>query len=622
MFREFGKITSRSKKVLFCSFLISLLFFLFSPVADAAFVDNGDGTVTDTTTGLMWQKADDGIPRNWLEALEYAEGLELAGCNTWRLPNIKELRSIVDRSQTDPAIDTSIFSAQSDKYWSSTLFRYFKKEFVVDFLSGRMRFADPLGEVHFIRAVTGGCNLDRTAPTVVSTSPANGATGVAVNTLITAEFSEGMDPATITGATFLTNAGATPVAGTVSYSNGTATFTPSANLPSDTTYYATIKPGVKDVAGNSLAADYWWSFTTIDATPPSGSIIIDGNASYTKSTTVTLSLPATDNSGVVDSMQLSNDGVSWSAWEAYSPVKSWDLTSGDAEKTVYVKFRDATGNQSVAYSDTIILDTSGPFVTVDAVISPTNKTSQTISGTTEAGATVEVRVDTWANVCVVEVDNTTWECAISGLAEGVNTVTVKAIDEAGNFNSAGTNITVDTVAPTGSVVIENNAAWTNSRAVALNLSASDNSGVVSSMRFANVGDTWSAWEAFALNKLWSLDPGDGIKTVSVQFMDGSGNQSDIFSDTIELDTVSPSFTVDATAVIHTNVPSRTVTVTGTREADAIVNVVVDTAAMPGVSYPTAISWECAINSLVAGYNNVAITAIDGVGNESAESKVS
>lgn len=63
------------------------------------FVDNGDGTVSDRATGLMWQKADDGRSRNWQEALAYAEGLVLAGHGDWRLPSAKELQSIVDYSR-------------------------------------------------------------------------------------------------------------------------------------------------------------------------------------------------------------------------------------------------------------------------------------------------------------------------------------------------------------------------------------------------------------------------------------------------------------------------------------------------------------------------------------------
>lgn len=63
------------------------------------YVDNGDGTITDKATGLMWQKSDSGKGLNWSQALNYAEKLDLAGYSDWRLPNAKELQSIVDYSR-------------------------------------------------------------------------------------------------------------------------------------------------------------------------------------------------------------------------------------------------------------------------------------------------------------------------------------------------------------------------------------------------------------------------------------------------------------------------------------------------------------------------------------------
>lgn len=74
------------------------------------FVDNGDGTISDLATGLMWQKSDDGKSRDWEESLNYAEGLTLGNKSDWRLPNAKELQSIVDYSRSpkttnSPAID-------------------------------------------------------------------------------------------------------------------------------------------------------------------------------------------------------------------------------------------------------------------------------------------------------------------------------------------------------------------------------------------------------------------------------------------------------------------------------------------------------------------------------------
>jgi hypothetical protein len=64
------------------------------------FVDNGDGTVTDDATGLMWQQTDSGDGMQWEDALAYAEGLSLASHDDWRLPNAKELQSIVDYTRS------------------------------------------------------------------------------------------------------------------------------------------------------------------------------------------------------------------------------------------------------------------------------------------------------------------------------------------------------------------------------------------------------------------------------------------------------------------------------------------------------------------------------------------
>lgn len=103
---------------------------------------------------------------------------------------------------------------------------------------------------------------DLTPPTVVSTSPVDAASSVAINSTITATFSETIDSATISTATFTLMNGTTPVSGSVTYSGTTATFTPATSLANDTLYTATITPGVKDQSGNALPAAYTWNFTT------------------------------------------------------------------------------------------------------------------------------------------------------------------------------------------------------------------------------------------------------------------------------------------------------------------------------------------------------------------------
>jgi hypothetical protein len=97
-------------------------------------ISNGDGTVTDLSTGLMWQMADDGTSRNWKDALSYAEILSLAGYEDLRLPSSKELQSILDYTKSPqttgtPAIDddfqlTPIQDATGKQnwgfYWTAT----------------------------------------------------------------------------------------------------------------------------------------------------------------------------------------------------------------------------------------------------------------------------------------------------------------------------------------------------------------------------------------------------------------------------------------------------------------------------------------------------------------------
>ena len=78
------------------------------------FQDNGDGTVTDNATGLMWQQADSGNGMDWQSALVYAEDLELAGYNDWRLPDVKELQSIVDYTRAPNAVDAANLGAAID----------------------------------------------------------------------------------------------------------------------------------------------------------------------------------------------------------------------------------------------------------------------------------------------------------------------------------------------------------------------------------------------------------------------------------------------------------------------------------------------------------------------------
>lgn len=104
---------------------------------------------------------------------------------------------------------------------------------------------------------------DITPPNVSTTSPLNGATGIAVESSILAIFSEPVDPATINAATFFVrDASNNPVGGVVTSAGNQATFTPFNPLAPSTVYTATVGSGVKDLIGLTVPADHAWSFTT------------------------------------------------------------------------------------------------------------------------------------------------------------------------------------------------------------------------------------------------------------------------------------------------------------------------------------------------------------------------
>jgi hypothetical protein len=114
-----------------------IVFLLCASLRGAPYTDNGNGTVTDSGKGLIWQKCTAGqettlgncstgsaVAYTWSSAITYCEGLTLGGRTDWRLPNINELRSIVDYAKTSaPTIDSIAFpNTWSFAYWSSSTY--------------------------------------------------------------------------------------------------------------------------------------------------------------------------------------------------------------------------------------------------------------------------------------------------------------------------------------------------------------------------------------------------------------------------------------------------------------------------------------------------------------------
>ncbi len=120
-----------------------------------SFTDNGNGTVTDNKSGLDWQQ-DEPENMTWQTALAYCEGLNLANMTDWRLPNIKELESLIDDTRYFPAIDTNFFSNDyASDCWSSTTYPSPGDVLIADLTDGYVYLKDK-DDSSYVRCVRGG----------------------------------------------------------------------------------------------------------------------------------------------------------------------------------------------------------------------------------------------------------------------------------------------------------------------------------------------------------------------------------------------------------------------------------------------------------------------------------
>lgn len=117
--------------------------------ADDRCVDNGDGTVTDNGTGLMWQK-ETADPMDWEAAMSYASGLSLGGHSGWRLSSRDELLGLFN----SPCKATMKVKLET-YYWSSTTYYQTNQAWYVSFYNGYVHY-DYQTYSHYVRAVRAG----------------------------------------------------------------------------------------------------------------------------------------------------------------------------------------------------------------------------------------------------------------------------------------------------------------------------------------------------------------------------------------------------------------------------------------------------------------------------------
>lgn len=206
---------------------------------------------------------------------------------------------------------------------------------------------DPAGNAFGLTFEFSFSTGDATPPTVVSTVPVNLATGVATNSVISATFSEPMNPATISTATFTLKVTATSAAvtGTVAYNaaTNTATFTPTAPLASSTTYTATISTGAKDVANNALVSNFTWTFITADNIPPTVTSVSPANnaTNVATNTVVNISFSEAMDPTTINATNITLKNTVTSA--AVAGTVSYNTATGVATFTPTVALANGTG---------------------------------------------------------------------------------------------------------------------------------------------------------------------------------------------------------------------------------------------------------------------------------------
>ena len=195
--------------------------------------------------------------------------------------------------------------------------------------------------------------LDVTPPTVQSTVPTANATGVSPYQPLSATFSEALDPATVTDATFTLAGPGGAVAGTVTYADAThtAAFAPTAVLGSNTTFTATLSTGIKDTTGNPLAVPYVWSFSTGAADTVSPTIAAHSPA------TNAISVPLNSTIVITFSESLKPSTVTQGNFALVGPQGSvgWTTFTYDA------------GSFKVTAAPVVLLPTTRYTITVDGV---------------------------------------------------------------------------------------------------------------------------------------------------------------------------------------------------------------------------------------------------------------
>jgi plastocyanin len=446
--------------------------------------------------------------------------------------------------------------------------------------------------------------VDRTAPSVSSTNPANGATGVAVNSPVTINWNDNIDCATVN----TTNITSTSPGWTLSTCSGTQAVFIASGQSGTTTYSVDVSTAVRDAAGNQMTAPYSFSYTTADISPPSSTITAPAHNAILNSSEpnpYTISGDASDNVAVT-AVQVSINGGAWQPAACsgcpgtnVNWTYSWSLPS-DGTYTIQSRAIDSSSSvESPSAGNTVTVDRTAP--NVSSTIPADGATGVALNSTVTINwnENVDCATVNTTNITSTSPGWTLFSCAGSQatfIPSGQNdaspyavNITTNITDSAGNPMTAPHSFsytTADETKPTSFISNPSNGAVLNNSTpdpYTIDGTASDNIAV----NGVEVSINGGAWQSAACtgcpgtNVTWTYSwtlPADGPYTIQSRASDSSANQ--------EIPSAGISVTIDQTA------PS----VSSTIPADGATGITINSS--------VTINWDENIDCLTVSTTNV------------------
>ena len=346
---------------------------------------------------------------------------------------------------------------------------------------------------------------------------------------------------------------------------------------------------------------------TVDSTGPvvaitSGGLTADSTPTISGTTEAGATIEVSINGVAVTGVAV--DGTGWSV-TATNPLL-------DGDHNVSVTATDVAGNATTV-TQNLVVDTTGPVVAITSS-GLTDDSTPTISGTTEAGATIAVSIDGVALTGVL-VGGTGWSVtATEPLANGDHNVSVTAADAVGNTATATQTLTVDRTPP--AVLIEpgdTNATndLTPTIAGATDVAVGQSVGFTLTLAGQPPESSLRRTVIVQDGGIWDFTPtlSAGVWTILAEVTDPAGNVGS-FTQTLTVDESAPAVAIMSSALTNDSTP----TVSGTTDADTTIAVRIDGIALTGIVLDGT-SWSAtSTRELVDGNRNVSVTATDPVGN--------